>query len=572
MIGFSGKLLATETDSIDIYINKNDNLKALRFAITQSKFLFENEMYQDFCQNKIKQSKIYLRLNDSKKSISILYNTLKIAEQKGLKFEQVLLLNEIAKNFELAQNKTKAIEYFKKGEKLSLTLPNDTLKAFIRQGLFSVYIKNNQTDKAKIYMNQIMETLSKKGDSDQKHRAYSNYSNYFFSVKDFEKGKRYLDTALIFAQVNKKNKYLNTCYSNLGYYHMVVEKDFKKGEEQYLKMLALNEGDPYSLNNADCYLNLSYAYEQMDDFKKANECLNNYIEYTALISKNKMNTNLREAEFKYAVDNVEQEFQQKQIALEQIQSKKQKIYIVIIALLIVIAILFYFFNQNNRLKEKNKLKDFQSKIQQKIINATIDGQENERKKIASVLHDSVSAQLSSAGLHLSAFSAMTGTNSEEIAKTRAIIKSAHDQVRDLSHELLPTLLAKFGLLYALQDICEKNSNSLITFEYQSDIPIRKRYNEEFEMKMYFIICELINNVVKHSEASEAQLQLIENENTLAISLNDNGKGFDSKKSRRMEGFGLTQIRARIANMDGKFIVVSKPSHGTKISINIPIPK
>lgn len=572
LIGFSSTLYATETDSIDIYISNKQDLKALKFAIGQSELLFKKKAYKDLCAHNIKKSKIYLRLNDSKKSIAVLYNTLKIAEQQHLKFEQVLILNEIAKNFELARNKAKAIYYFKEGEKIASSLPNDTLKAFIRQGLFSVYLKDHEYHNAKVYMNQIMETLHAKGNSDQQHRAYSNYSVYYFSIKEFEKGKKYLDSALVLAQINKKKQYLNVCYGNLGYYYMVVKKDFKKGEQQYLKMLALNPNDPYSMNNADCYLNLSYAYEQMGDFKKANECLNKYIENSAIVFENKMNAQLRDAETKYAIDNVEKEYKQKQTALEQRQSKNQKIFIIIIALLIVIAILFYFFNQNNRLKEKNKLKDIQSKIQQKIINATIDGQEHERKKIASVLHDSISAQLSSAGLHLSAFSAMTGTNSEEIAKTRAIIKAAHDQVRDLSHELLPTLLAKFGLLYALQDMCEKNSNSLITFEYQSEIPIRKRYNEEFEMKMYFIICELINNVLKHSEASEVKLQLTEKETNLNISVNDNGKGFDASKSRSMEGFGLTQIRARIANMDGKFIVDSKPGQGTRISINIPIPQ
>ena len=572
LIGFNGYAHAIETDSVDIYISKKEDLKALKFAIAQSEKLLQNKSYKNLCNNKLKQSRIYLRLNDSKKSTAVLFYALKIAEQQNLKLEQVVLLNEIAKNFELARNKTRAIYYFKKGGDIALSIPNDTIRVFTSQGLFSVYVQSGDYKNAKVYMQQIMKTFRKKGNTDQQYRAHSNYSNYYFAIKDYTTGKKHLDTALAFAKINNKEKFLNVCYSNFGYYYMVVEKDFKKGEQQYLKMLALGSKDPYSMNNADTYLNLSYAYEQMGNFKKANECLNKYIEYSAIVFENRLNAQLRDADTKYAIDNVEKEYKQKQIVLEQTQSKNQKIFIVIIALLILIAILFYFFNQNSRLKEKNKFKDIESKIQQKIINASIDGQEIERKKIAGVLHDSISAQLSSAGLHLSAFSATTNSNSEEIAKTRAILKEAHDKVRDLSHELLPTLLAKFGLLYALQDLCEKNSNSLLEFKYESDISIRNRYNEEFEMKVYFIIAELMNNVHKHSKADHAKLILAENGNELHISIKDNGKGFDTAKSQKIEGFGLTQIRARMANMKGKFIVDSKPGHGTIITLNIPIPQ
>lgn len=222
-----------------------------------------------------------------------------------------------------------------------------------------------------------------------------------------------------------------------------------------------------------------------------------------------------------------------------------------------------------RLKEKNKFKDAESRVQQNIINATIDGQELERKKIASVLHDNISAQLSSAGLHLSAFSAITKTDSQEIAKTRAILKEAHDKVRDLSHELLPVLLAKFGLLYALQDLCEKNSNSLLHFEYSGNVSTFKRFNEEFEMKVYFIVTELLNNILKHSEATEAELTINEKNSQLEITVKDNGKGFKTTKTTD-EGFGLTQIRARIQNMNGTFKVDSKPNHGTTVTLNIPV--
>lgn len=568
LISFSSFSRTIETDSIGIYLTQNQDLKALRYAIQQSDKLLKAKSYQKLCSNNIKKSKIYLKLNDTDKAIQVLFATLHIAEKQKLEFEQVLILNEIAKNFQQTLNNVKSLHYFRKGEAIALKLPNDTLRAYIRQGLFSVYVQNNKLDSAKYYMKRIMDTHKNKGNFDQLYRCYSNYSVYYFGINDLNMGKKYLDTSVFYAEKNKKLRYLKTCYNNLGYYYLTVNK-FKEGEKQFFKILALNPKDTTSDDVSDCYLNLSYVYEQTGDFKKANLYLNKYIDNTRVIFQNKINSQLKDAETKYEIDKVETEYKKRQVELEETQSKNQKIFIVIIALLIVIAILFYFFNQNNRLKEKNKLKDIESKVQQNIINATLDGQEIERKKIAGVLHDSISAQLSSAGLHLSAFSATTNSDSEEIAKTRAILKEAHDKVRDLSHELLPTLLAKFGLLYALQDLCEKNSNSLIEFDYQSNIPNKTRYNEEYEMKVYFIITELLNNILKHSEADSAALTVNESNHHLEITIEDNGKGFETNKSVNSEGFGLTQIRARITNMKGKFIIDSKPGNGTIIRIRIP---
>ena len=194
----------------------------------------------------------------------------------------------------------------------------------------------------------------------------------------------------------------------------------------------------------------------------------------------------------------------------------------------------------------------------------------ERKKIASFLHDNISALLSSAALHLTIFSTKNNNDSVEITKTKAILIQTHYKIRDLSHQLLPSLLARFGLFYALNDLCEMNSNSTIHFDYSSDVSGETRYNEDYEMKMYFIISELLNNITKHSQASIAKINLKEINSELHILVEDNGVGFEIKQYPTIEGFGLNQIKARINTMGGKFTVISKPDQGTTIKIIAPI--
>ena len=255
--------------------------------------------------------------------------------------------------------------------------------------------------------------------------------------------------------------------------------------------------------------------------------------------------------------------------LEQLRNKK--IVSLSIILTAIVFLLFYFLYQNNKLKQKIKRKDTKLKILLNIINSSIDSQEVERKKIASFLHDNINSLLSSAGLHLNTFTAQHDIKSNEIEKAKTILSEAHELLRDMSHDLVPSLLVRFGLIYALEDLCEKNSNSAIDFAFSSAIPTSRRYTEKFEMKIYFIVSELFSNITKHSNAKKAKLSLIEKENQLILRIYDDGIGFKTRKLNDAEGFGLNRIRARIKKYKGSLSIVSKENQGTKIKIRIPLP-
>ncbi|CAI2769012.1 sensor histidine kinase [Flavobacterium collinsii] len=242
-----------------------------------------------------------------------------------------------------------------------------------------------------------------------------------------------------------------------------------------------------------------------------------------------------------------------------------------IVLVILLFFLFYFFYENNKLRRKIKRKDIKQKILLNVINAGIDSQEVERKKIASFLHDNINSLLSSVGLHIKTFTTQNEVKSDEIQKAKDILQEAHDLLRDMSHDLVPTLLVRFGLIYALEDLCERNSNSHINFEFSSAIPTEKRYIEKFEMKVYFIVTELFNNIVKHSDAQKAKISLSEKNNQFVIIIHDNGRGFETEKLNNVEGFGLNRIRARIKKYKGNISITSKTNEGTSIKIQVPLP-
>lgn len=253
------------------------------------------------------------------------------------------------------------------------------------------------------------------------------------------------------------------------------------------------------------------------------------------------------------------------------QLRNKKIVSLSIVLIIILFFLFYFFYQNNKLKQKIKRKEIKQKILLDVINSGIDSQELERKKIALFLHDNINSLLAAAGMHLNIFTNQNNIESNEIQKTKAILVDVHDLLRDISHELVPSLLVRFGLIYALEDLCERNSNSGITFQFKSTIPTEKRYIEKFEMKLYFITSELFSNIIKHSGAKKASITLKEKDNHFILLIEDDGKGFKTKNIKEAEGFGLNRIRARVKKFKGSFAIISTPEQGSKIKIKIPLP-
>jgi signal transduction histidine kinase len=546
-----------------------------------------------------------------------LFNTSIIAKEKTPSKEKIIFLAKEACQYMKEDKFEKSLVKSRIALRYAIAIKDDNLIATIYNTIGANFDEMSEFDKAFFYYNKGLVYANKTDNYQLRNWLYNNLGNiYCFDKKQYEKGIFYYKKSLeyskktndisqiVFTKLNITWAYFDIGHFDEGYtYLQFINKYHEKyGDESTIVALNMLNGMYYGYkkdiekanrffenaitlgNKGQEKSDLSFSHLEYSKFllkngkyKKAYENLDSYNTITAELNNeeklkkaNVAGINLELDRYKREIDNIETKYQTNQQIMIERQYKNKQISIIIIASLLLIIILFYFFFQNTRLKQNSKLKDIQSKIQENIINASINGQETERKKIASFLHDNISALLSSAGLHLTVFTSQNQSASEEIIKTKYLLKQAHDKVRDLSHELMPTLLARFGLFYALEDLCEKNSNSAIDFKYSSLVPTKTRYNEDFEMKIYFIITELLNNITKHSQASKGTVIIQENNDFLQIEINDNGKGIDTDKFEFIEGFGLNQIQARINNLKGTFSISSKLDSGTLVSIVVPV--
>ena len=439
-------------------------------------------------------------------------------------------------------HRTKALLYYDTIVQ-SNSISNDilSLKSKTFNNISAIYLRDSAYTEAEEYTLRSLEIKKRLGDQYLLASGYNALSNIHFFKNEYQESKKALLLGLESIQKIKG----------------------KKADEIRAGLL----------------LNMAYSMYKLKDYKAYDFQEKSW----DLYDKIKDRENQQKIADIYADRNYSKGIQEGIFQQEIQRQKEQRSFLIYgIGSLIVILSLLYGLNYY-KLRQKNlglklsqtellqnqSIEKIKSESQIRILNATIDGKETERKQIAETLHDSVSALLSSANLHLQA--AKPQFNGEiplEIDKTQKIIIEASQKIRDLSHTLVSSVLLKFGLNYALKDMAEKYSNSQI--QIHTDIEGLRRYHQDFEIKVYNITQEFINNILKHSDARNAKIFLREHNNAICIKISDDGIGFDKTAIINKDGLGINQIDARIHMMKGEFHIDSVKGSGTEIHVELPI--
>lgn len=260
----------------------------------------------------------------------------------------------------------------------------------------------------------------------------------------------------------------------------------------------------------------------------------------------------------------------------------------LIAAFIALILYFVFRMRLAGYREQQKLLEEQLKTQSQklqleklkteyaVTQALIEGQNQEQKRISEDLHDGLGQTLTAASLNLMALetafhSPNTGKTEEYLANMQLLMNSAIQEVRNISHNLMPYLLAEEGLQAALDEMCHramKSSNLKINLQITGQ---EERIGESNEINLYRIAQEVISNTQKHSGANTLLIRYHVGPDLISWASEDDGIGFDTNylQSARNTGLGLKNIQVRVQLMKGKLNIITKPGKGVKIEITVP---
>lgn len=239
------------------------------------------------------------------------------------------------------------------------------------------------------------------------------------------------------------------------------------------------------------------------------------------------------------------------------------------SLAISIAMLISSFFIRKILELLNTLYILQKKNEARVLAAIISTEENERKIFAKELHDGLGPILSTMKMSLSALNnnEFSKNNKEIIKKTEYAIDNAITTTKEISNHLNPQVLERFGLKKALRTFID-NVTMVKDIEIRLTTNTNKeRFENNIEVILYRVICELINNTIKHASASIIKIFIHLKEGYIECRYNDNGIGFAPQREKK--GMGLLNIQSRIKSINGEIDISSQPQKGMTVFISLP---
>ena len=213
---------------------------------------------------------------------------------------------------------------------------------------------------------------------------------------------------------------------------------------------------------------------------------------------------------------------------------------------------------------------------QQLSGRLIDAQEQERTRIARELHDDFSQRMALLQIRLeqleqgntAGFSSKTRQQLHSISE---IVSEISSNIHDLSHQLHSSKLDTLGLMASVRSLCREFSEQHKLRVQFVDKGIPGPIPKDVTLCLFRIVQEALRNVVKHSGASEAAVELFGRGDRIDLCISDDGVGFETKSAKGAAGIGLISMRERLRQVGGDIVIESEPLHGTRLQVHVPLP-
>ena len=521
------------------------------------------------------------------RALEYFFKGLEIVEKPGNeKLKQYLpqAYGNIGKNLVAEKQFDKGIEYLKKVLLLTGDEDQPRYNILAHIEILDAYMKSGRREKAKLHLDTAI-VLSNQLNNIQTATIVANSEGYYYrETGDYNKAIPAMKRAASLCD-SSGNEYLKSdVLSNLASVYLSLNDP---AEAKRYARLAIAMAIPIARKDvlADAYEILHKASAQTNDFANAYKYALLHKLYNDSTSNETTQKNILNLEARY-----QSEKKEKQIGELQLSNTKNELTIIkrnrllliggiaAFSLMILLGLLIRNQRQKRVLAEKEKtLKqqqiDFLHQQQQVVsLQSMINGQETERTRIAKDLHDGLGGLFSTIKMH---FSTLQHEKSELksdplFVKSYDMINTASEEVRRIAHNMMPEVLIKIGLVQATQELCNSISAGKLLNVSMQAYGMNKRLNASTEVMLFRILQELLNNIIKHSQATEAIIQFNREGNRLSVTVEDNGRGFNLAETDGKTHAGLSSVESRVSYLNGKLSIDSQKEVGTTVMMDFLI--
>lgn len=496
---------------------------------------------------------------------------LKTYQEALKKFEKLGDKKGIAQIFKLIGNTSfrlnkmdVAADFYKKSIEVNRNLNNSNAMAHTMNNLSRVYQAMQKIDSAIYYNDKLLEiALKNNNDAELKFMGYLNDADFKSHLKKFDESFSSLEKANEIAIKSGNKAMQGVVFQVRGALHIQFSdfdsaiKDLELANKIFKEQHLDNE------YKSTLHL-LKDAYVENKDFANAYDVLKELYKSDLSSANEDLAESVEDFKIKYETKEKELLLAEKELEITKKETLNKVWFGFALLLLILLSLLSVIYILTKK-KNANQLLALKKEQEVASLKSLMTGEEKERSRIARELHDGLGGILAAARMQLSVLD--NSVKSEKTNSIEELLEKASTESRRISHNLLPENLIKLGLNEALKDFIQGiNEGKLLSITYQS-IGIEERLPENLELSVYRIIQELLNNIIKHSGATEALVQLHKTEKMLTITVEDNGRGFEEIASK---GIGLSNIESRLSLLEGKLSIDSAYQKGTSVYIEIKL--
>jgi signal transduction histidine kinase len=482
-------------------------------------------------------------------------------------------LNNIAIIHQNLGNLDKAIQYHQKALEYRIKMKDQAGEATSYGNMANVYVRLYDTISAVNYYQKALNLSRSLKIEDLISANLSNMGNISMGQKKYDQALKLFDESLQIRERLGDSKGISSTLSRIGTVYTETKR-YQDASKALNRSLAIANNISTIDEKLSALLGLAKLKALTNQLDSSFVLMKLYIATKDSVYDARIKQQILDVQSQYETDKLEQDLElvkkeKEYTEISLVQRKTQILLLIFVFISIIGTGIFLFYRHQQQ--QKATANSERIKEQETRMNAVFEAQEEERRRIAKELHDGVGQTISAIKMNYQSLVQKASENIlvPDFKKIEKMLDNAGKEVRSISHQMIPKELEQFGLIPAVEGMLNLNlEHSQIAYQFEHS-GFEERIGTHIELVLFRVLQELVSNVVKHSKASELNVQLVKVKSHVVLNVSDNGVGFDVEKKEK-NGIGLLNIGSRIDGIKGHLHYESEPGSGTTVTIRTPI--
>ncbi|MDH3650789.1 MAG: sensor histidine kinase [Saprospiraceae bacterium] len=507
---------------------------------------------------------------DYQVAVDYYLTTADIARSINNTYEEARAYLNIGDVFNQNKLSNKAVEYLAKTREIS-EADYPILFVYSAAQLADIFRENNSLDSAWAQINGAFDQIGRIVSPQILSQAYSVRANIWEAEENYVVAYPDYLQSLSYAEQLGQDYAIAGCYCLLGN-NAHNRDEYSEAETYFEKYAGLSQKVNNKYLDRDCLMYWSLMEEARGNYKKSNELLYRNFAIKDSIYSEENRILLTGLETKYQSAQKDAEIATQNLRINR-RTTQRNWFVAGAGGLLLFSWFFYYRNRKNKTLSTAKIENLEKQQKLMAMDYMVQGQEEERKRIAQDLHDGLGGLLSSARIQMQKIQGEIENfaNMNLFNQAEKLIDNAHIEVRRIAHDMMPGALIDLGLMDAVEDLVDKTRKEHNIIVNLSKPSADLHITEPQSVNLYRTIQEILTNTIKHGEAGIVDISLQVKNQKLILNISDDGKGFDYAEAKKRDTLGLTSIESRVKYMGGELQVQTDEGKGTGYQIQIPIP-